>query len=997
MKRLFIDVFTCACASWIALGAGRAAAGPLPTLAGLEYRPIGPAITGGRTTAIVGADSDPQLYLVGGADGGIFKSTDGGAAWHPIFDRASTAAIGAIALGPNDPRNIWVGTGETNARNDVAEGDGIWHSTDGGNTWEHAGLSDAGSISSISIDPRNGRRIVVGVLGQIFRDNQMRGIYLTTDAGVTWKRTLFLGPSTGASAVTRMSNHPDILFAGLYEFRRKPWNMISGGRSGGIFRSDDGGSTWRKLRGNGLPGGPTGRIGLAAASHGRVYAAIQAKTGELWRSDDGGSTWRSMPHSPLLGQRRFYFSGIFADPSNPDRIISGGLELSMSTDGGRTVNAIATNAGWDYHVAWWSADGKRIAVATDEGVILSVDGGMTWQHPYSVPLAQVYHLGFDDARPNYHVCIGLQDEGSYCGAANSDSGLGVLNRDWWNIGLGDGSWSLFDPHDPHLIWSTSISNDTGEVYLWDARTQQDIEVSPDAEMDGVVVPGTLAHRFAWESPITFTADGSALVGGNVVYETSDHGQHWSIVSPDLTRNERSHQQTPGGPVEADISGAEISDAILSLAVSPLDKELVWAGSDDGLVHVTRDGMKSWSNVTPHGAPYWGRVATIEPSSFKAGTAFIAIDNHMLGDQKPYLFTTRDYGSSWRSIVGDFPKDLFVRNIRQDPVNGDLLYAATQRGVWASWDAGSHWRSLRLNMPASAIYDIEIQPRANDLLVATHGRGVWVFDDLAALQEVESTNSSTVTLFAPRTTYRWWQWGPINYFKAGSLPDNVFHAPNVSYGALITYALAAGKHRKHALEIIDINGDVIRHLAGSDVPANTGFNRTAWDLKEDGPTKWLGTYEVNQGPGGGAEVVPGTYTVRLRVDGLTREQKVSVLADPRDPSTEAEIQQRHDTLKALFAELGGVDVMLNRLDKAARSDELRSGRATVMAFRRSLTYDPKNAVDYRGPAGLRERLQDLIARISGTSYQAPTQAQTDMAASLREAYQRASRAYSALQL
>ena len=448
----------------------------------------------------------------------------------------------------------------------------------------------------------------------------------------------------------------------------------------------------------------------------------------------------------------------------------------MSTNGGRSFHVISANAGWDYHAVWWSADGRRVAVGTDEGAILSSDSGSTWRQPYDLPFSQTYHVGFDNALPNYHVCVGLQDDSSWCGPSNSDTGLGVLNRDWWTVGPGDGMWAVYDPLDPHLIWSTSTASGSGQVYLWDSRTQQAYEVSPDAELNGGLAASTLAHRFNWDSPIAFTADGKALVGGNAVFESSDRGQSWTMISPDLTRNVKAHQQTPGGPIDADTSGAETSDTILTIAPSPVDNATLWVGTDDGLVQLTRDGGMHWANVTPHAAPYWGRVATVEASRQNAATAFIAVDNHMLGDDSPHLFATHDYGATWRSISSDLPNDLFVRSIRQDPENANLLYAGTRRGVWASWDGGGHWRSLRLNMPASAVYDIEIQPQRNDLLVATHGRGVWVFDDLRPLQQLSSTTSSTVTLFAPRDAYRWWQWSPINSFTDNTLPSNIFQRP-----------------------------------------------------------------------------------------------------------------------------------------------------------------------------------------------------------------------------
>ncbi len=982
-----------------AIGFGAVAPAPaaaLYNLGSLSYREIGPAIAGGRTTAVVGSDADTQVYYAGGAGGGVFKSTDGGSSWSPIFDKADVAAIGAIALAPGDPRDVWVGTGESNPRNDVEEGDGIWHSADGGKTWKHLGLDDAGSISSISIDPRDPRKVAVGVLGHIFADSAMRGVYVTSDGGAHWSRRLYVGVDVGASDLVRVPGRPDTLYAGMYQFRRKPWTMISGGDLGGVYRSVDGGMTWRKLSGDGLPGAPTGRIGLAAGVNNRVYALIQSSEGDLWRSDDGGATFHLMPHSPLIGDRRFYFTRIFVDPANADRLIDVGLVLSMSTDGGRSFKKIATNGGWDYHNIWWSADGNRVAVGTDEGALFSSDGGASWRQPYDLPFAQPYHIGFDDAQPNYHICIGLQDNDTWCGIANGDSGLGVLNRDWTTVSSGDGMWSLFDPADPHLVWSTSTNSDTGQVYLWDSRTQQAYDVSPDAHINGQTPASDLDHRFNWDTPIAFTHDGKALVGGNVVYESADRGQTWTIISPDLTRNEKSHQSVSGGPIDSDMSGAETSDTLLDIAPSQVDPQTIWTGSDDGLVHVTRDAGAHWADVTPRTFPMWGRVATVEPGRYSASTAFAAVDDHMLGDDRPYLFMTRDGGATWSSISGDLPNDVFLRSVRQDPVDPDLLYAGSQRGMWASWDLGSHWQSLRLNMPASAIYDIEIQPRTNDLLVAAHGRGVWVLDDLHALQTLPSVASTGMTLIAPRQTTRWWQWSPINSFPSGMLPTNVFAGQNVRYGAILTYWLRSGSHGPATIDIIDAHGRVIRHLHGKDVPHSAGINRATWDLNEDGPAKWLGTFEDNQGPATGPEAMPGSYTVRLQIDGATAESPLVVVSDPRDTSTLAQLQSRHDALAELLGELGAVDTMLNTIDQRMKSATAQN-RTILVSFKQRLTYDPRNVEDLGSPAGLREKLQDLIGRIQGSSFQAPTQAQSVASAELKTSFDEIQSAFAALRL
>ncbi len=954
----------------------------------LQYRSIGPAISGGRTTAVVGSDRDPLLYYAGGADGGIFKSVDGGASWVPIFDRQSSAAIGAIAIAPNDPNDVWAGTGESNPRNDVESGDGIYHSTDGGKTWTHAGLADAGSISSISIDPRDARTIVVGVLGNVFADGPTRGVYVTHDRGAHWTRALYAGPSSGISDMVRVPDHPATLFAGMYQVRRRPWMLTSGGPNGGIYRSDDGGTTWRKVENHGLPSGLTGRIGLAAARGGRIYAIVQSKHGDLWRSEDGGASWKLMPHGPYVGARPFYFSRIFVDPANRDRVICVGLILTLSTDGGKTFKPISTNAGWDYHVAWWSRDGRRIAVGTDEGAIFSGDAAAHFWQPYDLPFSQAYHVGYGSTAPDYAVCIGLQDNNSWCGVSAANNGIGVINRDWYVVGPGDGMWALVDPNDSDYVWTTSTNNDTGQVYLWNRRTQQAYEVSPYARTNAEA-PAILKYRFNWDTPIAFTTGpgpAAVLAGGNVVFESVDRGQDWRTLSPDLTRNEPSHQSASGGPIDLDVSGAETSDTILDIETTALDPMTIWVGTDDGLVQVTRSHGSSWSNVTPAGAPQWCRVSTVEPGHFNVATAYAVEDCHLVGDNHPHVYLTDDGGASWRSIASNLPSNFFVRSVREDRHDRNLLFAGTQRGVFVSFDRGASWQSLRLNMPASAVYDLETVPQTDDLLVASHGRGVWILDDLGALRGLPAARASaTATMFAPRTAYLMWQWAPINSFEGGTLPDNEFVGENPDYGALISYYLPKPAARHPAIDVVDGSGRVVRHLSGDDVPNEAGINRTSWDLAEDGPEQWHGTYKENQGPEEGPSVVPyHHFTLRLHVDGATVEQTVEVLPDPREkPFPATSYVERHNVLTAIYEELGSVNHMLNEIDARLKHAGPRQ-TAALRAFRAKLTYNPRNVEDLGAPQGLRERLFDALSR-AGSSFQAPTGAQQAENSNLHELF------------
>ncbi|HEX3550143.1 MAG TPA: hypothetical protein VHT53_07210, partial [Candidatus Elarobacter sp.] len=574
---------------------------PGPDTDGVRFRALGPAIAGGRVPAVAGSDRDPSLYYVGGAGGGVFKSADGGTSFASVWDHASRfGAIGAISVAPSDDRTVWVGTGEANPRNDVSYGDGVWVTHDGAKHWTHAGLERTSQIAKILVDPKNARRAIVAALGDPWADSTERGVYVTSDGGRTWSKTLYAGPSSGAADLAWNPRRPQTVFAAIWQFRRQPWIATSGGPADGLYRSRDGGRTWTKLHGRGFPTDTLGRIGVAVAPSdpNRVYAVIQSKQGTIWRSDDGGDSWRRVSSDTTPEQRPFYFSHLAVDPRNRDRVISVSMYLTVTKDGGRTWKHQTGSVHVDNHALWWSHDGTRIIEGNDGGAILSRNGGDSWAFLARIPLAQIYHVGYSDEKP-YLICGGLQDNSSWCAPTNARNGTGVLNRDWFAIAGGDGIFAVPDPLDPNFLWTNTQD---GVLGIYDQRARQSVDVSPYPR-DVFTSVDSLArspYRFNWNAPLAFSPqDGHvAYFGGNVIFKSSDRGRHWTPISPDLTRNEKQHQLASGGPITLDVSGAEYYDTTLAIAPSPKESGVIWAGTDDGLVQLTRDRGAHWANVTP---------------------------------------------------------------------------------------------------------------------------------------------------------------------------------------------------------------------------------------------------------------------------------------------------------------------------------------------------------------------------------------------------------------
>ncbi|HEV3089015.1 MAG TPA: hypothetical protein VGX96_17520 [Candidatus Elarobacter sp.] len=953
-------------------------ASPTPPYNRLAFREIGPAVAGGRVTSVTGVADDPKLYYLGSAGGGVWKTVNGGATWTPVFDKQGVSSIGAVAIDPKNHNVVWAGTGETNPRNDVSWGDGIYKSTDGGKTWANVGLGATHAIASIAIDPRDPNVVVAGALGDVFADSPERGVYRTSDGGKTWTKTLFVGPRSGVSELAADPKNPDVLYAGIWEFQRKPWTFTSGGNDDGIWKSVDGGRTWNRLTGHGLPSGMTGRIGLAVAPSNpqRVYALIESKDGILWRSDDAGASWKLMTKNTLVDQRPFYFSHVRVDPSNQDHVYGVSEELAESKDGGKTFKAIADNVHVDYHDMWIAPnDPKRMIVGEDGGYAITTDGGDAWAFSRNLAIGQIYHVGYDDRTP-YSVCVGLQDNNGFCGPSNSLNPEGIIDESWDRVTGGDGMWAWPDPRDPNLVW-TDLQ--TGRISIYNRKTQRNTFVQPwrgraidDFQLDKA------KYRYNWDAPIAFDPFDTTTTyfGANVIFATRDRGKHWSVVSPDLTRNDKSHQQPSGGPLALDVSSAEFTGTLLDIEPSAKTRGEIWTGSDDGVVQLTRDGGKHWRNVTPPGVPADGRAEMVAPSAIVAGTTYVVIDRHLLGDYAPYVFVTHDWGARWSRIESGLPVQS-ARAVRPDTRNPHLVYLGLENSFWLSYDDGAHWRKPALGLPPVATYDIRVQPRWNDLILATHGRATWILDDLTPLQELPQAEAAGAMLFQPRTAYQ---------FSQRANDEGLYTryaGKNPPGGVMLAFYQAKPGAKPPAIEIVDARGSIVRHIAGTtrvgerEIPAVTNFagiNRITWDMREDGPTRWeAAAKEEYRGPRVGAAVVPGTYTARIVLDGKTFAKQFRIAPDPRATFTAAEYRAAYAFAKQHIAEYGRLNGALNRLDAYAASaaerakgtsgelaTTLASVREKALALRGRLTADFTNDEDFiQRPGRIREDMQGLL--------------------------------------
>jgi photosystem II stability/assembly factor-like uncharacterized protein len=884
-----------------------------PEFKGLKFRNIGPA-AGGRVSRACGVPGDPLTWYAATAAGGVWKSSDGGAHWKSAFDEQPVSSIGSIAVAPSDPNVIYVGSGEANIRGNVEPGNGIYKSTDAGKTWKHV-WQQVGQIGTMIVHPTNPDVAYAAVLGHAFGPNEERGVYRTTDGGKTWQRMLFKDKDTGASDVCFDPSNPRVLFAGLWQARRRPWELTSGGPGSGLYTSRDGGDSWTQLvpppkpespeaakdeppgrkRCAGLPEGIWGKIGVAVAPSDpkRVYALIEAEKGGLFRSDDGGDTWRLANDHRALRQRAWYYSCLTVDPRNADVVWFPQVPLLKTIDGGKSLLRVKGAHHGDHHDVWIDPkDPKRMIDSNDGGVDLSFNGGQSWYAP-PLPIAQFYHVNVDTRTP-YRVMGNMQDLGTASGPSNTLSIAGIRLADWFPVGGGETGFAVPDPADPDVVYADEYG---GFLSRYDHRTRQaqSIGIYPfDPSGHGAA---DARYRFQWTAPILVSPHDPKTVyhGGNVLFRTTDGGRHWAPISGDLTRNDKQKQQWSGGPITGDNTTAEFYDTIFALAESPKQKGLLWAGSDDGLVHVSGDGGQSWTNVTERikGMPEWGTVDCIEASPSDADTAYVVVDNHRNDDLRPYLFKTTDRGQTWKPLTANLPQDLFLRAVREDPTNRDLLYLGTEKGIWLSRDGGGSWQQLKLNLPTVAVTDLVVKD--DDLVVATNGRSIWIFDDLTPIRAwAPALAEKDLHLFPARPATR--------YRMAMDFPTGPGSFPNPPAGAFAHYRLKQKPKGELKLEVLDAKGTVVRTLSSKEepkekddldedespgerpgvtvLPTAPGLHRVVWDLRYKGAQKIRGAKVDSGDPKIGPMGNPGRYTLRLSADGHTETTALEVRPDPR---------------------------------------------------------------------------------------------------------------------
>jgi photosystem II stability/assembly factor-like uncharacterized protein len=900
---------------------------------GIKWRLIGP-FRAGRVVAVAGDPRDHRTFYFGSTGGGVWKTRDGGLSWRNVSDGFfQRASVGALAVAPSDPNVIYAGMGECCIRSNVSHGDGVYRSTDGGATWAHRGLAETRHIGRVRVHPSDPDLVYAAALGHAHGPNDERGVYRSRDGGLDWDLVLHRGPDAGAVDLVLDPHNPRILYASCWQTRRLPWRLDSGGPGSGLWRSTDGGDTWTEIsRRPGLPKGVLGRIGVAAspARAGRLWAIVEAEDGAIFRSDDHGEHWERLSEQGELRWRAWYYQHVFADPADADTVWALNIDIWRSIDGGRTFTTVPVPHG-DAHDLWFDpADPRRLILGHDGGANVSYDGGGTWSTCFNQPTAELYHVTAD-ARDPYRVYAAQQDNTTICVPSHSDLGA-IPQVDLYDVGGGESGYIAVRPDDPDVIFA---GNYLGTITRYDHRTRsaRPIHVWPESTLGAGAA--SARYRFNWTAPILLSPHDPDVLyqAGNRIFRSRDEGQSWTPISPDLTRADPDKLSSSGGDLTVDNTGAEYYCTVFALAESPLQAGLLWAGTDDGLVHVTRDGGGTWSDVTPPDMPEWSHVSIVEPSPHDPGTAYVAAERHRLDDFRPLLWRTRDHGASWQRLDGGLPADEFCRVIREDPVRRDLLYCGTEAGVYVSFDGGGEWRSMRGTLPVVPVHDLVVKD--DDLVAATHGRSIWILDDLPALRQHEAANEqAALHLYAPRRAVRRASrmsftsgQGERGYRMVGATmittdyrqrpgererePVLVDAGENRATGVTVLYLLGDPGDRKVELTFLDAAGEELRTFtAGPDEedakpepgkpkeprpPRRRGLNRFVWDFRHAPPTpiridppKEEGAWAQAQGPA----VPPGTYQVRLRVGDDVRMASFEVVSDARSAATQEDLEAQY---------------------------------------------------------------------------------------------------------
>jgi photosystem II stability/assembly factor-like uncharacterized protein len=921
---------------------------------GLSFRFVGPVV-GNRVASVAGVAGDPYVYYAGAASGGIWKTTDGGIRWQPIFDSMPVAAIGAIAVAPSDPSVVWAGTGEAWAiRDSDVIGDGIYKSVDAGKTWTHMGLDETGRIGRILVHPKDADVVFACAAGRLTAPQQERGVFRTTDGGRHWERVLFVDENTGCSGLTMDAKNPRTLFAGTWQVEMHPWAELSGGPGSGIYVSHDGGGKWTKVEASGLPRSPLGKIDVAVAptDSNRVYALIQTKDqGSVWRSDDGGSSWRVVNWSRGLIGRAGYYIHLQVSPANEDEVLVSNSSFWQSTDGGRTFEE--RNWGGDNHDIWWDPKNPdRFVITHDAGLSLTTQHGRSIQRA-SLPIGQMYHVAVDNQVP-YYVYSNMQDDGTMRGPAwaAENAGAGYNGSgNVWDHGLGgcESGHTIPDPADPNIVWSTCYGN---KVTRYDHRTKTPRSVAP-----GMITldapPNESKHRCHWTAPIAIDPfdHNNVFYGCNVIFQTTTAGQSWKVISPDLSTQDPA-KIMPSGGIVGDNLGQFAPEVVFAIAFSEVEKGLVWAGTNDGKIWYSKDSGAKWNDVSKNvaGMPAWGVVSKIEPSHFEGGTAYVAVDAHLMDSREPYIFKTTDYGATWKRVNGDLPNKhplSYVKAVAENPNKRGMLFAGTGHSFYYSIDDGAHWTELSAGLPHAPVSWVAVQKQFHDVVVSTYGRGIYVLDDITPLEQGGPTTTDAVRLYTPRPAYRWAQRGR----------------------AFITYSLKSGSRSDAPVQIIDADGKVVRDLRA---PTKEGLNRITWDLRYDPPrlvklrttppanphiweeprfrgqdtrpvTHW-GLEPAQVGP----VVTPGKYTVKLTVGDQTVTQPIEILRDPKVTATNADLDlsvklqlRLRDDISAAADMVNTIEVMRKQLEdvqKAYHDDRSKQALVKQVADMDKKLYD-----------------------------------------------------------